>query len=107
MMVKTTVNLMTESGECTLTFYRTPQEFDKTFTAMQELTGEKNRYAIPLEDGYVDSYDHMINFDDDSSEPNLKVRILNFLTAAGAHPTILKAIQLGIVFVIAASISFV
>lgn len=107
MLVKTTVDFVTENGECSMTFYRTPQEFDKTFNAMQTITGEKSNYAIYNEDDYIIPASYSISFERETEESNWIVHILNFLTAAGAHSTILKAIQMGVVFVIAASISII
>lgn len=107
MMIKTIVDFMTESGKCSLTFYRTPHEFDKTFTAMQTITGGKNKYVACNEHGCIVPNSHSISFQKDNGEANLIVHILNFLAAAGAHSTILKAIQLGSVFATAARISMV
>lgn len=107
MMVKTTVNFMTENGEHAMTFHTNPQEFDKTLIAMQTLTGEKDNYVICNEDGDIEMTNFSINFRDDYDEHNWSVRILNFLIAAGAHSTLIKAIQLGTIFVIMANICVV
>lgn len=107
MLIKTTVDFMTENGERTMTFHTNPQGFDKTFSAMQNLTDEKKEYIALDEYNFMEPINYSISLGEVADKPNLTANIISFLCAAGVHPTILKATQMGTVFVLGANISVV